>query len=302
MGSWQRVVGAGLVLALPPSRLRAECLGSCMDNMVADLASILVYGLIGIVLLVMLIRAKWRRAGLWTAAIVASLALVPPLASQIWVAWKLARMEAREVLGVPPTMTGRVPLLITPDRNCQYSSCEAVLAGREAAGILVLAPDALAGLDPARPVDLAGLPLEHWFDPDAVPGQEARRSLSATERRVAAAGIDYLIVTNWAYHLSDPGPVEAGLRDNPALRQMGGSESVRLLLAPLPEKGFLSFAGLQPDLLDLTLLDRPLALPFAPLNRKPAANVAIGTDVAVRAICPGSEGYELETCRSLLER
>ena len=109
----RRLIGLGLLLsAATPAR--AECLGSCLDDMAAALASIAAYGVIGIVLLVMLIRAKWRRAGLWGLGIVTVLAVGVPLISQAWVGWKLSRMEAREIAGEPPALATRTPLLITP--------------------------------------------------------------------------------------------------------------------------------------------------------------------------------------------
>ena len=84
----RRMIELGIVLA-GASPARAECLGSCLDGMVAALASIAAYAVIGIVLLVMLIRAKWRREGLWGLGVVAVLALGVPLVSLGWQAWKL---------------------------------------------------------------------------------------------------------------------------------------------------------------------------------------------------------------------
>ena len=66
---------------------QAECMGSCADDLMAALISILVYGLIGAILLIMVIRAKWRRAGLRGLAVVAVLALGVPLVSQAWMGW-----------------------------------------------------------------------------------------------------------------------------------------------------------------------------------------------------------------------
>ena len=282
---------------------QAECLGSCLDGMVAALASLAIYGLIGIVLLVMLIRAKWRKAGVRAGAIIALLTIGVPLVSQAWLAWKLGQTHAREIVGTAPALTERVPLLITPDGTCDYSACEAVLIGRGLAGVFVVPLYELEGHNLTQPVALADLPLEIWFDPDVVSGAGQRRMVSLSEREVAAREIDYLIVTAQPYHPADPGALEAALRGNSAVKGMAQGEAVRLLLAPLePGKGSLSLADLRPDLLDLTLLDRALALPLAPLNYQSAANSAFGTDAATRAICPGAAPAVLANCHALLER
>lgn len=289
----------GLICALAAGRARAECLGSCADDLAAALFSIVVYGLIGIVLLVMLVRRKWRRAGVWALGTIALLAVGVPLVSQAWGRWTLRGMEGREVVGTPPALAGRTPLLLTPDEYCLDSACEAVMRGRGAAGVHVVLTRALDGLDLIPAVSLAALPLELWVQP--VPGGEiTRRVLSAAERREAADRIDYLVVTTWPYSSPDPGPIEAALRANPALSGMGESEAVRLLLAPIQPKAGLALASVKPDLLDLTLGDRPLAIPLAPRNRQGAGNGPVGVEAAVGAICPASDPDGI--CRSLVER
>jgi hypothetical protein len=289
----------GLAAATPA---RAECLGSCLDDMVAALVSLLVYGLIGIVLLVMLIRAKWRRVGLWSLAVVAVLAVGVPLVSQGWIALRLRAVESREVVGTPPPMSDRTPLMIAPDEYCLGDGCATVLDGRGAAGVHVVLSRNLQGVDLTQPVPIADLPLEYWSRP--APGGEAvRRDLTPSERQAVAGQIDYLIVVSRPYYMDDPGPVEAGLRLNPALGGMGEGEAVRLLLAPLATaEARLSLATLRFDLLDLTLQDRPLAIPLAPRNRRGAGNAATGTETAARAICPLSAGQPDANCLSLLER
>lgn len=292
-------LGVALVAAGPA---QAECLGSCADDLAAALLSMLVYGVIGIVLLVMLIRAKWRRAGLWSLATVAVLALGVPLLSQAWTAWKLRAVEAREIVGDPPALAERTPLLVTPDEYCEDNACEAVLSGRGDAGVFVVLTRALDGMDLAAPVALADLPVELWTRVPAT-GEIRRRALSPAERQQAAGRIDYLVVTTWPYYPSDPGPVEAALRRNPALAGMGEGEAVRLLMAPLqPGEGALALAALKPDLLDLNLMDKALAVPLAPRNTQRAENTVVGLDAAERAICPAQPDPLDQPCRSLLER
>lgn len=288
----------GLVAAATPAQ--AECLGSCASDLAAAFLSLIAYGIIGIVLLVMLIRAKWRRAGLWALGSLAVLAVGVPLISQAWLGWKLRGVEAREIVSEPPKLSTRTPLLITPDEYCSENACEAVLRGREAAGVYVILTPWLGGIDLSQPVSLADLPLEFWAQ-TSVGGSIRRKVLTAEERQEAAGRIDYLVVTAWPYYPADPGPIEAALRVNPALSSMGPGEVVRLLLAPLdPGKGVLALASVQPDLLDLSLLDKALALPLAPRNVQSAENASTGADVAARSICPADDPSG--NCLSLLGR
>jgi hypothetical protein len=84
---------------------------------------------------------------------------------------------------------------------------------------------------------------------------------------------------------------------------MGEGEAVRLLMAPLqPGEGALALAALKPDLLDLNLIDKSLAVPLAPRNTQRAENTVVGLDAAERAICPAQPDPLDQPCRSLLER
>jgi hypothetical protein len=289
----------GPSLVLMASSAQAECLGACAKDLEAALFSILVYGLIGIVLLVMLIRAKWRRAGLWGLGIVTVLAIGVPLASQAWLNWKLRSVEAREIAGEPPVLATKTPLLITPDEYCSDNACEAVVRGRGAAGVYVILTQELEGIDLTQPVAIADLPMEMWAQA-TVGGEIQRRVLTAEERQELARRIDYLVVTSWPYYPADPGAIEAALRSNAAVPGMGAGEAVRLLMGPVNPAGVLALATVQPDLLDLSLQDRSLAIPLAPRNDQPAGNSATGVDAAARAICPSVDPSG--NCRSLLER
>jgi hypothetical protein len=296
----QQVRTAPFLLLTLPGAARAECLGSCAKDLEAALLSMLVYLVIGIVLLVTLIRAKWRRAGLWGLGLVLVLSLGVPLISQGWAAWTLRSVEGREIVGQPPRLSERTPLLIISDQYCGSDACEAVVMGRGSAGVHVVRASTLAGVDLTQPVAIADLPLEFW-EPPIEGGEIRRRELSAPERQNAASRIDYLAVTNGAYYPVGPGPIEAALRRNPALSGMGEGEVVRLLLAPLDDpRGEIAVASLTPDLLDLSLVTEALAIPLAPRNTMRAKNSAAGIETAVAAICPADDpgGY----CRSFLER
>ena len=293
------ISGAVAVLALPA---RAECLGSCMDQLETALATVAVYGVTGIVLLVMLIVRKWRRAGLWSLAVAAVLALGVPLASQAWQGWALWRMQGREVTGTPPAMAERVPLLIPVDGPCRDDACSVLLGQRGRAGTFVLPPEALAGVDLAAPLMLTDLPLELWIQPQDMYVDPVVRLLTPEERQAAVARIDYLVITAEPNYLSEPGPIEAALAGNPALAGRGPDEVLRLAMAPLaPGVGRLSLADLRFDLLDLSLMQRALALPLAPLNRKSARNSPAGVEAVIKALCPWTEDGEDWACRNALQ-
>ncbi len=302
-----KTIGTAIAATVTPGLARAECLGACLDGRVAALAAIAVYGILGLVLLVLLIRKSWRRAGILGLAVVAVLALGVPLASQVWLSVKLGRMEAHEVAGAPPPLAGRVPLLIFEKASCDYSACAAVLWGRGNAGTHVLPLAALDGMDLTGPIDLAALPLEFWADAADPGGKTQRRVLDQGERKAAAARIDYLIVAGASHASVKPGPVERGLRANPALAGLSGTARVRLLMAPLdPASKALNLPGLAPDLLDLTLADQALAIPLAPGNTQAAGNAPVNPELVARAVCrvpeAGKDGVPDLFCQNLLDR
>jgi len=212
----------------------------------------------------------------------------------------LRAVEGREIVATPPALARRTPLLLTPDQYCSDSACEAVVRGRGAAGVHVVLTSVLEGVDLTQPVAIADLAIEMWAQA-TVGGEIQRRKLTASERHAAATRIDYLVVTAWPYYPAEPGPIEAGLRANPAVAGMGAREVVRFLMAPLdPAEGAIVFAGLTPDLLDLSLLDRALAIPLAPRNLQGAGNLSVDMAAAAAAICRADDPSG--NCLSLLER
>jgi hypothetical protein len=300
----RKVAGTvGLLVLGQPAM--AECTsGGCLDGIVMFFASILAYGIIALVLLVMIVRAKWRRAGFRALGLVAALALGVPLVSQGWQSWKLAAMERREVAGQPPALTGRGVLLIPQGEACYNDACMSVLIGRGAAGAYVLPEAAMEGLDLTRPIPLADLPLQLWRAPGTTGGEALRRTLSTVERQRLVGSIDYVVLTAEPFFLSSQGPIEAALRSHPDLSGMRAGELLRFAMGPLTP-GILSLTEMRFDVLDLWLLDPALAIPLAPGNWQPPDNTSIGVEAATKVLCwvPGPTGVgEIDWgCRSGLE-
>ncbi|MGL4237623.1 hypothetical protein [Tabrizicola sp.] len=302
----RRAAWTGLLCLGSALPARAESIGGYSGLGVA-LASFAVYGLIAVVLLVMLIRAKWRRAGLWSLGVVATLAIGPPFLSQSWQAWKLSAMEGREIVGKPPSLASRTPLFIAHRSVCDEvydDACAAAIVGRGEPGVYFLDSDALDGIDLTKPVALADLPLEFWNSEKEIEGdpQIQSRPLSPSERTEAAGRIDYVVIMwpgGWPYPIAEA--LDLALRSNPTLNGMRTGESMNIGLAPLdPALGVLSFADLRFDLLDLLLWDDALALPLAPENRQPARNDIAGAAVAAEALCPDEEDFPRRNCVGLV--
>jgi hypothetical protein len=296
------MVAAGLtVMFASPSQ--AECIGpDCYDGLAAVVLGVLGYVFLALAIAVMLIRHQWRGAGFKLLATVVVVAMSVPLMSQAWHAWKRFSMERREVVGQPPEMSGRVPLLIMLDPDCYGDACAALLFQRGNSGAYVLPSKALNGVDLTQPLRLSDLALEQWA---AVAGQDTtprRRTLSPAERQAAAARMDYLVIVSQPYPQAKLGPIEAALRTNPALGGMRAGEIVHLALAPIdPAQGQVSFADLQFDLLDLSLSAVALAFPLAPYHWQPMTNTTAGSDLVARSFCPTPDGRAEVFCLNALE-
>lgn len=273
----------GLILMAGPAG--AECLGSCADAMVGALLAMLIYGVLGLVVLVMLIRQKWRRGGVKLLAAVALAAVGLPLLSQAWHAWKLRSMAGHEIAGPLPALDGKTVLLLTESRMaCYYDLCSLLLADRGAAGAYVLTVDALERRETGKPIALADLPLELWHSPTDGAIEPQARPLTEAERATAAAGIDYLIVQPRPWNADLPEAAEAGLRQNPALSGLKAEERVNFAFGPV-EDGKLDLSGMSFDLLDLWLDSRELALILAPYNTQDPGNSVAGSDGLIAALC-----------------
>jgi hypothetical protein len=271
-------LAAGTTIAALPGPLLAECTsGSCYDGIANFLVSVALYGLIGIVLLVMLAVGKWRRAGLRGLALVAALAIGVPLLSLGWQRVQLWWMERGEVLGVLPRMSERTPLLIAEDWTCDSGLCAAVLQGQGAAGVMALPLDALADRNMAMDLVLADLPLERWTR--GTGGVLRRRALSEAERAKAALDIDYLILSQVTWYGSGRGPLEQGLG-------LGQGVLLRLAMAPVNKGlGRANLGELPFDYRDLVLIRSALAIPLAPGNWTRLWNEALAPDAVAQSLC-----------------
>ncbi len=273
---------AALLVAGPA---RAECLGSCADALAGALIAIVVYGILGLVILVMLIRAKWRRAGLWVLGVSVLVAIGVPLLSQAWVAWKLRSTEAREIAGSLPDLGTKTTLMIAESvEACYYDPCALFVQARGEQGTIALPADALRQVDPGTPIDLAALPLELWQPALDGPNTPRARPLTAEEREAAAAEIDYLVVFRKSWFTEDHGPIEQALMQRPGLEGLRATERANIVMGPV-EGGKLDLARMKLDLLDLRLSDRALALILAPYNTQEAGNGVAGRPELEAQLC-----------------
>lgn len=273
----KQLIGPGLLLMMA-GPVQAECIGDgCYDGLAIFLLAVLVYGLIGIVLLIMLLVRKWRRAGLRGLVLVLALAIGVPLLSQAWQRVQVWWTETAEVLGQPPAMTTRVPLLIAPEWGCREDLCAALLQGRGAGGVYALPLEALEGLDMTAPLALADLPLEQWAEGKG--GQPRQRKLGEAERSAVAARIDYLIIATRPYYQRSPGVLEAGMG-------LGQEVLLRLAMAPLQAgQGSLHLAELEFDVLDLTSMRAALGIPLVPGNWQTLWDDPLAPDLVARSLC-----------------
>lgn len=280
-GAVALILGAGFV-----EPARAECMGGCLDELVGALIAILVYGLIGLVVLIMLIREKWRRGGLRLLIATLVIALGVPLVSQGWQAWQLQGTKGREVAGQPPVLQGKVGLLIDDGYYvCGYGPCAPMLWSLGETGAYGLPFEALAALDLTKPIPLANLPLQLWQHPTDGTATIRSRPLTQAERQEAAARIDYLVLTQQDNFTENFGPVEAALSQSPDLTDLRANERVALLMAPL-SGGRLTFSDLHLDLLDLTLNSEALTIPLAPYHTQTPANETVSQAALVQVYCP----------------
>lgn len=296
----RRIGQAGLLALLVglAGPVQAECMGSCMDGLVGAFVAMLVYGAIGLAVLIMLIRQKWRRGGVKLLIATLVIAFGVPLISQGWQAWQLHQMENREVAGTPPALGGRAPLLIDDGYYvCGYGPCAPVLWSMGEAGAYGLPFTALEGFDLTKPIPLADLPLELWQYPTDGTGVIRSRPLTPAERQEAATRIDYLVLARQALYADDTAPVETALRQSPGLADLHSDELVHLVMAPLAG-GKLALSELEFDVLDLTLDSRALAFPLAPYNTQAAADEVASGDALLQLYCPADGAMEVWNCQN----
>ncbi len=284
----------------PPAQ--AECLGSCMDRVVGGFFTTLGYGVLALVILIMLIRVNWRRAGLKLLAISALIAVGLPLVSQGWQAWVQHAMEGREIAGTPPDLAGRTVLVIIGRDGCASDPCPMALRGREGP-TYVLQDWAVNDVDFAGPLVLSDLPLQQVTYAADQGGGYAMRKLTPSERAAAAAKIDYVVFAALPHSLVTGREFEAALRRNPALTGMADAERLRFAMGPLePGSGKLDISTLRFDLLDLSRAHRALALPLALYRWVQMENVRTGLKEALAALCRMPDGTYDKPCSSTVIR
>lgn len=280
-------LGVAAAAFLTPGAARAECLGGgCYDGLVliVVLAVLAVLGAIGFILV--RLPRRWRRIMLWGLGILVAANLLVPSVSELLQARHLRAMEAREIVGQPPVLATRTPLIIAEEGSCDMTTCGAVLLGMGEAGAFVLPMNLVETLELSGPLVLSDLPLQHWKRDAENGGQPVVRMLDSAERKAAADAIDYLVLTR-AYYLSNTGPFDDALRSHASWRNLGDDVTLRLAMAPLPKgAGSLAFVDLSFDLVDLWSLRARYGAPlFLGRSHDPVNSVA-GFDSIAAAICP----------------
>ena len=184
-----------LVLALAhPSAAHAECLGQgCYDGVGALVLVALLYIFTFIVLIVLLVRGKIRAVRNISIGIVLLWFGVPALSYALALSGHKS-VSRQEVLGQPPLMADRVPLLISDPRLCELGPCAQVMYNSENRRVLALSRAAVKDLDLSGRIDLATLPLEYWTG-----GRPTQTPLTAEERAEIGPRIDYLIFAGDRY-------------------------------------------------------------------------------------------------------
>lgn len=288
-----RLGAFGIALAILASTAQAECVSAaCNRQMTIFFWMAGGLGLLAVVILIMLFRAKWRRTGLWLLAAAMAVFAGIPLAQQGWMDMQQAAMERREILGQPPAMAERTPLVIAQAWGCRADACEAALRGRGDKGLYVVLRPALEGVDPAKPLAMADLPISHLIF--AGEGKNpVQRVLTPAERQRAAGEIDYVILIGPVldgyrydpFALATTGALDPLLAGNPAVAGLGERAFVQLAMAPV-EKGVLAFADLRLDLLELWFFGNKLGLPLGPDNWVQMQNAKPTNPLAVQSLCP----------------
>lgn len=305
-GFWQ--LGAlGAALTILGGTAQAECVSAACNRQITIFFWMVAgFGLLAVVILIMLFRAKWRRTGLWLLAAAMAVFAGIPLAQQGWMDMQQAAMERREILGQPPAMAERTPLVIAQAWGCRADACEAALRGRGDKGLYVVLRLALEGLDPVKPLAVADLPISHVTF--AGEGKDpVQRVLTPAERQKVAGEIDYVILVGPVldgyrydpFALATTGALDPLLAGNPAVAGLGERAFVQLAMAPV-EKGVLAFAELRLDLLELWFFGNKLGLPLGPDNWVQMQNDRATNPLAAQSLCPMVDGEPDWFCTSVL--
>lgn len=285
--SLYRSLGVAAAACLTPQTARAECLGNgCYDGLVLILVLAAVAVLGAIVLALVLLPKRWRRIVLWGLGILVAASLIVPAVSELLQRRHLRAMEAREVVGQPPVLATRTPLIIADEGSCEMTTCAAVLLGMGDAGAFALPMSLADNLELSDPLVLSDLPLQHWTRDADQGGRPVVRTLDADGRTAAAEAIDYLVVTR-AYYLSHTGPFDDALRSHASWQSLDEDVTLRFAMAPLSKvSGSFVFKDLTFDLVDLWSLRLRYGAPLYLGGVRDPVNTVAGRDTIAAALCP----------------
>lgn len=301
-----KAISAGLVLAVwAAAPARAECLGDCGYG--GLIAIVLLAGL-AVLALVIFVMIKLGIGWLikWIVGATVLAVAIPPAILGYRHAHKQWLFEKLDHVGIVPRLADRTPLVILGGdlRNCP-DPLERYVRAWAKEGVLAVTMWKVEGVDFARPVRIADLPLERHVggqsagdDPDydgPYKGYSYHvRKLSAEDRARAAAEIDYVVIAqcSQSHELFD---VFATL---PALQSDAERFYVELAFAPVEKgSGLLSVRDLKFDLLDLRYLGVTRGFLFA--NSRVGGQNSVPYDPAMleAALCPKADGTTMPDCR-----
>ena len=298
------IAGAiGAFLLTLPMAAGAECTGPSCSSMYDDaIATFALYAVTLLVFLGILIARKWRVA-LYSFFGFLLLILVVPMVSLGLQSWKLYAMERLEVVGTPPPVTTVTALFVTPGEGRNYDFSKNLVMNSGERGVIALPLSVFEAADLSAPLDLVSLPLEFWQPSLEWEGGDFRiHLLTAQERADVAQSINYLILSPEPFYLTQQGPIEHALKQNPTLTGMGQGAVVKLALIPLQKGQPLDLSKATFDLLDLHMTDQAFGLPLGVGYFQSADNTSAGADIAARALCKLYDGQPEYDCEQSIRR
>ena len=292
------------VAALAAAPAQAECFSGCGYGTLIAIVALAGLAVLALVIFVMIkLGVGWLIKWIVAAAVLA--VAIPPAIIGYRHNHKQWLFEKLDHAGPLPKLADRSPLVII---GGDLSDCPAPLERYVRAwakeGVLAVTVWPVEEIDFDKPVRLVDLPLERHVGGQSS-GEEPNydgpykgysyhvRKLSAEDRAVAAAAIDYVVVAqcNQRHDLFD------AFRAIPALQTDAERFDIELAMAPIEKgSGVLSVRDLKFDLLDLWYVGVTRGFLFA--NTRVGGSNTVPYDPAKleAALCTKSDGTTMSDC------